>query len=293
MKIKINNKNYEIEPFKCHKNHDGKFPFYINITNACNAKCEFCSNSKKDAKDLNYKELKEILEKIHDKISRFAISGGEPLLDSKKLKKVLDIINPYNIMITINTNGYFLEQNVDLLNQYKNIKSIQLSRHHYEDELNNKLFKVDTIPLKKIKDLKLNATININCLLIKGYIDSLEKVYKYLDILHEETNITELGFISMMKVNDYTKENYIDYHILLDELNKEKPVFYNNKNFYLDQNTVEVELLKDDNRCSCANYIYVTKDKKQMHLFFRYTEEFGHCGKRSLFYDSNGLSEGY
>lgn len=291
MKLEIKGKEYEIKPFLCNKND--QFPFYINITNACNAKCEFCANAGKDPKEINYKELKEILDQIHDKINRFSISGGETMLDPKRIKKVLDILDPYDVKITINTNGKFLKENVELLNKYKNIESIQLSRHHYDDKINNEIFKIETLPLKEIKDIKLKTKLNINCLLIKGYMDSLEKIYEYLEILSKETDVMDVGFISMMDVNQFTKDNFIDYHDVLKDLENYDHVIFNGTNFYLKSDTIEAGLYNDGKRCSCANYIYVAKNKKAIHFYFRYTKQYGHCGKRSLFYDCNGLSEGY
>ena len=304
MKLKIKGKEYEVKPFICTKNLNNgktenpdeiKIPFYINVTNACNAKCEFCSNSLKDNKELNYKELEEILDQIHDKIYRFAISGGETLIDSKRLEKVLDIVDKYNIKITLNTNGYFLKNNIDLLNKYNNIQSVQLSRHHYDDKLNDEVFKINTLPLKEIRDIdkKLKADLNINCLLIKGYIDSLDKVYDYLEVLSTETEIKDIGFISMMQVNKYTKDNFIDYKKFKKEIEENGSINYKGRTFYLERNTMEAGFFSDGKRCSCANYIYVTKNKKTIHFYFRYTEKYGHCGKRSLFYDCNGLQEGY
>ena len=42
-----------------------EFPFYINITNVCNAKCSFCSNAcNKDYGKLDLNYLEEILEQI-------------------------------------------------------------------------------------------------------------------------------------------------------------------------------------------------------------------------------------
>ena len=58
MKLEIRNKEYEIKPYACSPCNE--FPFYINVTNICNAKCDFCSNAcNKDYGKLDLEYLKE------------------------------------------------------------------------------------------------------------------------------------------------------------------------------------------------------------------------------------------
>ena len=73
--------------------------------------------------DLEY--LKEILDKVSDKVSRFSISGGETLINPKNLEELLKLLHNYDRRITMNTNGSFLLDNIDMLNKYPNIESPQ------------------------------------------------------------------------------------------------------------------------------------------------------------------------
>ena len=277
MELTINGNIYNIKPYAC--SPADTFPFYINITNACNARCKFCSNeANKNYGDLDLVELKNILDQVHDKISRFSISGGETLLYPEKLEKLLDLLDNYNIRITLNTNGVFLKDNVDLLNKYNNIESIQLSRHHYLDDKNNSVFQVKTIPFNEVIEIKekLNGDLRINCLLIKDYIDSKEEVVKFLEET-SKSEISQVGFISMMKVNDFTKDNFVNYKDIVKEFNDD---------FSL------TKKMCDGDRCSCDNYIYVAENGKPIFVYFRYTKKYTDGG-RSLFYDCKGLKEGY
>ena len=270
----INDKLYKIEPYSC--SADKHFPFYINITNSCNARCEFCLNAcNKDLGKLNYEELKKILDKVSDYISRFSISGGETMIYPEELEKLLKIVQTYNKNIIINTNGSLLLKNLDMLKKY-NIGSIQLSRHHYEDDKNNEIFKIKTISFEDLKKIKLKADLRINCLLIKNYIDSKEEIIKFLEKI-SETDIAQVGFISMTKVNNYAKDNFVDYRDIIEDLG---PDF------------VETLRLSDGNECSCTNNLYVAKNGKTIFVYFRYKENYCNVG-RSLFFDSSGLKEGY
>lgn len=276
MELEINKKVYEIKPYACSPCNE--FPFYINITNICNAKCEFCSNAcNNDYGKLDLKYLKEILDNVYAKVSRFSISGGETLINPNDLDKLLKLLHNYNRRITLNTNGSFLIENMDLLNKYDNIESVQLSRHHYDDVKNNEIFKIDTLTFDELNKIKLNADLRINCLLIKNYIDSSEEIIKFLERISETTDISQVGFISMMQVNEFTKKNFVDYRDIISDL---------------DDNFFETKKMADGKRCTCANYLYVAKNGKIIFVYFRYTKEYGYGG-RSLFFDSTGLKEGY
>lgn len=274
MELEINGKKYNIKQYACSPCNE--FPFYINVTNICNAKCKFCSNeNNKNFGKLDLDELKSIIDKVYKKISRFSISGGETLINTENLEELLRLLKNYERRITINTNGILLKENIEMLNKYP-IESIQLSRHHYDDEKNNEVFGVKTIAYNEIKELKTNADLRINCLLIKDYIDSKEEVINFLESI-SKTQINQVGFISMMQVNSYTKENFVDYKDIVNNFTDE---------FYL------TKKMCDEDRCTCDNYIYIAENGKPIFVYFRNTKKF-QDGGRSLFYDSAGLKEGY
>lgn len=274
MELKVNGEEYFIKPYSCSPNTE--FPFYINITNICNAKCKFCSNELNNNNGkLNLLELKSVLDEIHTKVSRFSISGGETLLFKDDLKSLLELLAKYNRRITLNTNGSLLKETLDLLNCYP-IESIQLSRHHYIDEKNNEVFGIKTISYEEIKALEPKADLRINCLLIENYIDSPEEIVKFLEHI-SETNISQVGFISMMQVNPFAKENFIDYKKIVRDLEDDLQI---------------TDKLSDGDRCMCNNAIYVAKNGKSIFVYFRNTKNYQECG-RSLFFDSKGLRLGY
>ena len=288
MKVVIRDKEYEITPFAC--TNKGTFPFYINVTNKCNAKCSFCANTwHKEYRDLDLDFLKEILDIIQNSIHRISISGGEPLIEPNKLEEVLKIVNSYNRMITLNTNGKFLKDNIEMLNKYK-IDSIQISRHHYEDEKNNEIFKTEVLPLEEINTIDSKAELNINCLLIKNYIDSKEEVIKFLESV-SDTNISYVAFISMMQVNQYAVDNFVDYHDIIDSFSQQI-IYIDGKKVYMEDGIRELFSYKDNDRCSCDNFLYTAKNGKEIFFYFRYTKDFGYSG-RSLLFDCNGVKIGY
>lgn len=273
MKIVFNNNVYHLRSACCICSD--KFPLFINIVNVCNAKCDFCVNQCSDIGIINIKELQYFLDSYSTIISKISLSGGEPLLYFNNLKKLLVMLKRYNIDISINTNGYFLKKYINKLNKFS-LSSIQVSRHHYDDEINNKIFKLKTINFYDLKNIKSKNKIVINCLLIKGYIDSCEEVVKFLEQI-SEIDVKKVNFISMMDVNDFTRDNFVDYRKIISLLNDR---------FELVQNYI------DGKRCSCSSYLYMAMNNRVIVVTFKHTKDIHHTG-RSLLYDCNGLHIGY
>lgn len=102
----------------------------IYLTKKCNLDCSFCGNKinmNDDTKPVS--DLDVILEnhlfKYGDNYHAFAISGGEPLIDSIKLEKVLSVLLSHSLdkPIIINTNACYLTDNmVAVFNTFPNIK---------------------------------------------------------------------------------------------------------------------------------------------------------------------------
>lgn len=274
MDIVFKNKKFNINPYECYNNE--KFPLFIYITNICNARCEYCASScNKYNGDIDFKELKEFLDEYSDKILRVSISGGEPLINIKSLKKLLKLLKKYHLNISLHTNGYFLLKNIRLLNRFK-INPIMISRHHYDDNLNNEIFKIKTLSLGDLKKLKSKNKIEISCLLIKNYIDSMDKVVEFLEQV-SDSEVESVGFVSMLQVNDYTKKNFVDYRDLIENIS---------------DRFKEINKMNDGNRCSCSTYLYMAKNNKIILVYFKYTKNSNLSG-RSLLFDYNGLQAGY
>ncbi len=274
MEIKVNDKIYNIKQYGC--DDHTFFPLYVNVTNKCNAKCKFCANEcHKNYQEFDSNELENILKQIYTKISRVSLSGGEPLLDLDNLEKALKIIPQFGPRITLNTNGTYLEKALPMLNKYP-IENIILSRHHYLDKVNNEIFGTNVLALEELSKLNSKAEVRINCLLIKDYIDSSEEIIKFIESL-KDTNINNIGFISLMPANEYAKNHFIDYRDITNTFGNE---------------FIKTISREDGIRCSCCNYIYRNSYGNEIYVYFRYTADMKD-GYRSLYFDPAGLSEGY
>ncbi len=122
------------------------FGFQWHITNFCNLRCRHCyqNDFTKDA-DLGFAEVRKIVKKIADKLTRAEIlvniTGGEPLLH-KDFFKIIDLIEMTGNIKGFNiiTNGLLLTQkNVNKLKDYKKLRELKISLEAGNAELNDSI----------------------------------------------------------------------------------------------------------------------------------------------------------
>ena len=290
--IELYNEKVKIKNYYCSSNPNifekgnMKLNLYIKITDSCNANCKFCSNSNtKDSGNINLDKLKDVLIYLNSKdiLNRISITGGEPLLKMDLLNDVLNLVFEIipNSKVTINTNGYNIKKVLDL-DSINKLYGIHISRHHYSDEVNNKIFGIEVASTDDIKYVmdKVNnkQLLRLNCLFIKDYIDDMNSIYEYLEFA-SKLNIFRVGFVSLMKINDYSKENFIDFNnIILKESNKNKNVSH-----YFDKNI-----------CECINGVYIANNGNFIEYYARMTKELNCEYSRQLVYTSdNKLTTGF
>ena len=102
---------------------------YIEITNICNLNCSFCSKDNRLKKELSLQEFDIILKKIRQYTNTIYLHvKGEPLLHSKLLE-MLELTEKYNFKVKITTNGTLLKNKLNILQNFTNIKQINVSLH--------------------------------------------------------------------------------------------------------------------------------------------------------------------
>jgi molybdenum cofactor biosynthesis enzyme MoaA len=150
--------------------------------------------------------------------------------------------------------------------------------HSYNADDNAKIFGNSYMSsiMDDIKESPLKDRIHLSCNLIKGYIDSPDEIKKYLDNA-ANLGIKDVGFVSLMPVNEYCKEHFIDY---------------NDINF---DNIEEMFSSTDynyDDRCRCRNYLYLSNDGTPIKIYVRYYVDGNFC-LSTLVYDGKNLKQGF
>lgn len=283
----IFNKEVQIKQFGCNYSDTNgiKIPpsvnIFVKVTNGCNAKCKFCSNSSKQPTTTKF-DLPKLITIIKEfqnkgiKINRVSITGGEPSLVPDTVSNILNEFskaeNQY-IHLHLNTNGVY--EQAKLLMQNTRWNSISISIHHYNLE---KLSEIYGFPIsnKTLVFEKVNKEIiNVSCNLIKGLIDRSEEVHKMLDFAIE-LGFPRIGFVSLMKINQYSKNNYIDF----DSISFESiPHVYFTKSMNRGQD------------CKCSNYLYA-KELKILEIYGRNYINYKNS-ESSFVYDGQNLIQGF
>lgn len=102
---------------------------YVEITNGCNLKCDFCIKNDRKTKFINIDEFKILLDKIksYTDYLYFHILG-EPILHPN-INELINIASK-DFKINITTNGYL----IDRIKNNKNIRQINISLHSFDDK---------------------------------------------------------------------------------------------------------------------------------------------------------------
>ena len=254
---------------------------FVKVTKRCNARCLFCSNAgcRDTEGPFNVDKLFEIIDEIQQNdilVNRVNITGGEPSVVPELVVDILERAKQNrfsNIHFHLNTNG-LLPQSQQLM-RHERWNSISMSLHHYDVNALSELYGVkiseDAFKLTGIDKRKLN----VSCNLIKGYIDSDKEVHRMLDYTLS-LGIYRIGFVALMKVNDYCKERFID----LNEIHlSEIPHVYFTKS--MDRGA----------DCKCSNYLY-NKGLNILEIYMRNYMNPNYC-ESSLVYDGAFLRQGF
>lgn len=254
---------------------------FVKVTKGCNAHCKFCSNANStDASSVfNIPKLITVIKELKGNgicINRINITGGEPSVVSPLIYKILDTVeeNSFDdIHLHLNTNG-LLPQSQEMM-RHPRWDSISMSLHHYDVSklselygcrIPEKAFDFEGIDLQKV---------NSSCNLVKGYIDNAEEAHKMLDF-NLDLGIPRVGFVALMKVNDYCWEHFVDLEdIHLDSI----PHVYFTKS------------MNRGSDCKCSNYLY-NRDLKILEIYMRNYANPNYC-ESSLVYDGEYLRQGF
>lgn len=254
---------------------------FVKVTDCCNARCAFCSNgeSHRAISKFNHVKLWEIIDELRNKgiiINRINITGGEPSVASETVNQILEKAGsePYhNIHLHLNTNG-LLPASQEMMRHIR-WNSISMSLHHYDRNELSEIYGV-SISDKALEFEGIDlGRVNASCNLIRGYIDNpaeAETMMKFAVSL----KLPRLGFVALMKVNDYCKTHYVDF----DEIN-----FTDIPHLYF------TESRNRGSNCKCSNYLF-NHNEKILEVYMRNYSDPKYC-ESSLLYDGQYLRQGF
>lgn len=287
MSIVIFDKLIQLKSMSCTHGHCLPQPIpravnlFVKATDFCNAHCSFCSNTgcKTNNNVFNHIKLWEIIDEIRRKhiiINRINITGGEPSCAFETVNQILAKAakKPYhNLHLHLNTNGLLFASQEMI--RHSRWNSISISLHHYNRNILTEIYGV-SIPEKALEFDGIDLErVNASCNLIRGYIDNpfeIENMMKFAISL----GLPRLGFVALMKVNNYCRERYVDF----DEID-----FTSIPHLYF------TDSRNRGTDCKCSNYLY-NHDGKILEVYMRNYSNPNYC-ESSLLYDGQFLRQGF
>lgn len=184
---------------------------YLEITNQCNLKCDFCIQNKRHSKFIDKKDFLIILDKIKDYTNYLYFHVlGEPLLHPN-INEFINIAHNNNFLINITTNGYLIKR----IKDNKNIRQLNISLHSYDDKY---LVSIDNY-LDNIFDV-IDELINNNTYVsLRLWVKN--KYHEYIIDKINQRYKTNISYdVKDYKINDYLFINNF-HEFIWPDLNNE------------------------------------------------------------------------
>jgi radical SAM protein with 4Fe4S-binding SPASM domain len=162
------------------------------LTGGCNQKCIFCYNLWKEgcyknkdtllSKDKQFKILDLLLK---NEIFDIVFSGGEALL-VPWLNKLIERASKAGVNVTLITNGILLDRKKAVELKVAGLRDLQISLHHYNPKINDKLTYKKGSFNKTVKGIKNSINIfggqrvNVNMVALPETYKDVYKMAKFL-----------------------------------------------------------------------------------------------------------------
>lgn len=212
---------------------------YIDVSQVCNADCEFCIAKTTYARNRipNAEFLKRLdyaLGQLKGLSHSVQVVGGEPTIDPK-IHPIIDLVDKHGIKRPVlGTNGFGIDERLAHRLNESTFEHINISRHHYHDGLNQQvMLSVRPFTNDQLAAVtrRLQKNIRVQCNLIDGYIDTYNKVMRFIDYAHHCLGATNLAFAQLTPLpeNDIYTQSIIDYvaakqvniEAILDEMGRD------------------------------------------------------------------------
>ncbi len=287
MVIDVNGKKIDVKEFGCSMPGIGprRIPPSVNIfakvTAGCQARCPFCSNadSAHIRKAFDIEKLCAFVKELQENgviVNKVNITGGEPSIVPELVGSIVKEFSSdelSGIHLHLNTNG--LSRESRHMMKHPRWDSISVSLHHYDRARLSELYGFEVaeeaLAFNGVDMMKMNASCN----LIRGFVDNADEVHRMLDFCIE-AGITRIGFVSLMKVNPWCVERFVDFNEI--DMESIPRVYFTSR---MDRGA----------DCCCSNYLY-NKDLKVLEIYHRNYSNFRYC-ESSLVYDGEFFRQGF
>ncbi|MBO4323995.1 MAG: radical SAM protein [Lachnospiraceae bacterium] len=284
-------KNYICSPDGIHyrpKPENVQLQLSVCPVSYCPANCRFCcAKGTKTERRIDTKRFAEVMCRLKegDHVRGVKITGGEPFTDVGLLNEVISIlfeIFGYDLELAVSTNAIGLKR-VFEIKDLVHLESIHISRHHYDDAVNRKLFGNEDIPgtdeLKEIVNAVSYKDLWVfNTMFLKDAINSPEEAHRFLEYAIK-VGVPKVGFMVCSPATPYAAEQTIPYESVI---RKGDPSLLFTRSFY------------DYEFCHCSDGVFVSENGEIIQFYGRSTKMCDYGYSRGLVYDSdNHLRDGF
>lgn len=175
--------NYDIKDI-CMEN---KIPIIgcIEVTEKCNLKCKHCYNSPLDKKELEYEEIKTIMDDLATLgCLDLLITGGEPLMRDD-LKNILNYARKKNFSITLKTNANLIDNEFAVFLKNIFVSEVHISIYSMIDKEHDLITNVNGSLQKSLRGINFlknnNIKVHIACPLTKYNYKTVHLIKEYAD----------------------------------------------------------------------------------------------------------------
>ena len=257
-------------------------------TSFCPGGCPFCiAKDTKTRWRLSLDRFQRTMEmlKREDRLRGVKITGGEPFDDPALLNDVITILFEtfgLSFEVSISTNGMKIDQ-IHRIRYLEHIDAIHISRHHHDDGINRALFGGVAVPggeelREVIHSISYRDVFVLNCMLLRGLIDSPEAARRFLDFALW-TGAAKVGFMTCTPINDFARAHRVLYE---DVLREDDPSLLFTRGYH------------DYAYCHCRDGVYASPEGGLIEFYGRSTHDAGCPYSRGLVYDADDhLRDGF
>ena len=226
-------------PFRYHPTIN----FYVDMTAACNCSCWFCIANVEFNRQLNPRaDLVNVLDDSLHTLSPMSpsiqITGGEPTLFNKKLIDMLKVVHAHKIHKSVlNTNGFDLNSGVARAIIKYGIDHVDISRHHYNDKMNDRIMGggINSDKLREYIE-PIADKARIQCNLISTRIDTYDEVMQFIAYAYHKLGATNVMFASLTTLPEgsyydesvvkHTSDIPVDTNSIMDSVEKDNKFYF-------------------------------------------------------------------
>ncbi len=184
--------------------------YLIPVRDVCNAHCTFCYMIEKPADKVrpqfvDFDNLVRVVSEIKDNFSESEITGGGDPSIHPRIANIVRLMMDNGKYTKMYTNGF-------LLKQLPSFDEINISRVHWNSEINNRFYRSrfqNSLDEALDHYRPIAKKIRLQTVLLKGGIDSKDKILEFVDRYQDRVDV--FMFRTLFSKCSLEKDKFVPY----------------------------------------------------------------------------------